>query len=208
VSKSKNLYILGYSGHAYVVIDVATGNGYRIKGYFDKNETVLNPYDIHYFGDENLVSIRQIVKNSYVFPAIGSNRIRKNMIDFIESNQLNEVLLIDSRAIISPKVSIGYSTFVAPCAILNSLSDVGRGCIVNTGAIVEHESTIGDFTHVAPGAVLAGNVNVGKNVLIGANSVVKQGITIGDDVIVGAGAVVVKNIPSGETWVGNPAKML
>ena len=43
---------------------------------------------------------------------------------------------------------------------------------------------------------------------IGAGAVILPGITIGVKAVIGAGAVVTKDVPDGETWVGNPAKVL
>lgn len=208
MSKFKNLYLLGYSGHAYVVLDVALANNYNIKGYFDKKMTTLNPYELLYLGDENEVDISQIVSDGFVFPAMGSNAVRQKLIAIMEDAALNETELVHPSASVSPRASIGRSTVVAPNAIVNSLAEVGNGCIINSGVIIEHECKVGDFSHIAPGAVLAGNITVGKNNFIGANSVIKQGIILGDDVTVGAGAVVLKDIPNGEIWAGNPAKRI
>ena len=43
---------------------------------------------------------------------------------------------------------------------------------------------------------------------IGAGSVILCGIEIGEGAMVGAGSVVTKNVPSGELWVGNPARFV
>ena len=45
-----------------------------------------------------------------------------------------------------------------------------------------------------------------KGASIGANATVLGGLTIGEKALIGAGSVVTKNVPSGELWVGNPAK--
>lgn len=50
------------------------------------------------------------------------------------------------------------------------------------------------------------NIKIGKNVWLGAHVVVLPGVEIGDNAVIGAGAVVTKSVPSGETWVGIPAK--
>jgi len=208
VLESKNIFILGYSGHAYVVIDVALSNNYTVKGYFDKTKAYNNPYDLDYYGSEMKVDIKSITELDYVFPAIGSSSIRKKVIALIEQNNLNQTQLIHTSAFVSSKAIIGKSVLIAPKAIVNSIAKIGKGCIINTGAIIEHECKIGDFTHIAPGAVLAGNVAVGNNVFIGANTAIKEGLKIGDNVIVGAGSVVIANINSNETWVGNPARRI
>lgn len=206
--ESKNIYILGYSGHAYVVIDVAISDNFVLKGYFDKNKSKNNPYNIEYLGSETKVDLKYIVKSDFVFPAIGDNGIRKNVIFFIEKNNLNQTNLIHKSASVSPLALIGLSTIIAPNCTVNSMAKIGKGCIINSGAIIEHECEIGNFTHIAPGATLAGNVTIGKEVFIGGNAIVKQGITIGDNAVIGAGTVVIDNIPCNQTWVGNPAKRL
>lgn len=208
MSDSKKIVFFGYSGHAYVAMDVALSNKYTISGYFDKNKAINNPYKISYFGNEEEEEVQEKIGDNLVFPAIGSNGIRQKVVDFIIAHDLNQTTLIDASAIVSSLATIGLSTLLAPGTVVNSMAHIGNGCIINTSAIVEHESKIGNFTHLAPGVVLAGNVRIGNNVFLGANSVVKQGITIGDNAIIGAGAVVLKDVPNGEVWVGNPAKRL
>lgn len=206
--ESKNIFILGYSGHAYVVLDIALSNDYVVKGYFDSAKAINNPYHLNYIGEESKVDIKSILKSDYIFPAIGSNNIRKKVIDFIESNHLNQTTLIDKSACISLKTTIGKSTLVGPRATINSMVEIGKGSIINSGAIIEHECKIGNFTHIAPGSVLAGNVTVGNHVFIGANATIIPGIKIGDNAVIGAGAVVINDIANNETWVGNPARRI
>jgi sugar O-acyltransferase (sialic acid O-acetyltransferase NeuD family) len=208
VQEFKKIHILGYSGHAYVVIDTALSNNFMVKSYFDKTKAKLNPYKLIYNGFEKEVPIKSIIQSDFVFPAIGSNIIRKNLINFIEREGLNQTQLINLSASVSQLAKIGCSTFVAPQVTINSLSSIGKGCIINSGAIIEHECKIGDFSHIAPCAVIAGNVTIGNQVFIGANAVIKQNLKIGDNAVIGAGAVVLKDVPPKEIWVGNPARKI
>ncbi len=203
--KSKNFYIFGYSGHAYVVLDVAIRNGFNPVGYFDITKAENNPYGLEFLGSEDDVNVRTVIENGVVFPGIGSNKIREKLNKFCHRFNIEQIVLVDPLACVSKMAKLGDGTIVMQNAAVNSLAQIGLGCIINTGAIVEHECSIGNYSHIAPGATLAGNVTIGSNVFVGANAVIKQGITIGNDVVIGAGAVVVKNIPVGEIWIGNPA---
>ena len=49
---------------------------------------------------------------------------------------------------------------------------------------------------------------VKKGASIGANATIICGVTIGEGAMIGAGSVVTKDVPSGETWVGNPARRI
>jgi hypothetical protein len=54
VSESKkSIYLVGYSGHAFVVIEAINKKKYKIEGYFDLQEVAQNPYKISYFGTED-----------------------------------------------------------------------------------------------------------------------------------------------------------
>lgn len=206
--ESKIIHVLGYSGHAYVVIDVALSNNLLVQSYFDRTQVENNPYNLAYSGSENEVDVRAVIKSDFIFPAVGANGIRKKLVAFIEKHDLNQTTLKAQSASISKLTSIGLSTFIGPKVIINSLGRIGKGCIINSGAILEHECMVGNYCHIAPGAVLTGNVEIGNNSFIGANSVIIQGVSIGSNVVVGAGAVVIDNIPDNEIWVGNPAKRI
>lgn len=199
--------IIGYSGHAYAVLDACFQADIRVSYYCEREEVLYNPFQLQYIGNEALDSFDLGQVNAFVL-GIGDNAIRSKVA--LEITEKNKPILnvIHPRATISSYVSLGMGNFVSANAIINAFVEIGNNCIINTGAIVEHECTIGDASHIAPGAVLAGNVTIGSQTFIGANSVIKQGVTIGDNVTIGAGGVVIKDIPSGETWVGNPAKRI
>lgn len=200
--------LIGYSGHAFVVADTLLRMGNEVIGYYEKMQTVRNPYHIPYLGCEDEPDHLRLLKNgeSLFFVAIGNNVLRKEVTFFLLSENLTTLIATHPLCITSDKAKIKSGTFVGPGAKINSLAEIGTGVILNTGCIIEHECIIGDFAHIAPGAVLAGNVSVGECSLIGAGAIIKQGITVGHSSVVGAGAVVVKNVPDNQVWMGNPAK--
>lgn len=53
-------------------------------------------------------------------------------------------------------------------------------------------------------------VKIGNNVFIGANSIILKKVEIEDNAVIGAGSVVLSGtkIKKGETWAGNPAKLV
>lgn len=205
----RNFYLLGYSGHAFVVADALLSTGKTINGYFDLKTAEVNPYNLLHLGDENAIDKNTRNSTDIYFPSVGSNILRKKMVELIEKKNLEQGSIIHISAVISNKAIIEEkSTFISANATINSLSYISKGCIINTGAIIEHECIIGEFSHIAPGAVLAGNVTVGSETFIGANTIIIQGKTIGNNVIVGAGSVVISDIPENQTWVGNPAKRI
>ena len=205
---NKKIFIIGYSGHAYVILDSILEQGLAVGGYFAMDYNVDDPYSLEFFGNERADDVSGILNGHWVFPCIGDNAIREKVINFIKSKSFNQVSVFDKTALISSKASFGLSTYIGKNTVINSLAKIGEGVIINTGAIIEHECVIGDFSHIAPNATLAGNVTIGKKVFFGAGAVTKQGISIGDNSIIGAGSVVISDIPTNEVWVGNPARKI
>lgn len=201
--------IIGYSGHAFVVLDAIEAMGRKATAYFDSLEKESNPFQLQYLGSEKDSSTHSAFQAHDYFIAIGDNYIREKVYDFLASQQIVSPIIVQHpAALVSPKAKISAGCLIGPSATLNALVQCEIGVICNSACVVEHECQIGAFAHVAPGAVLAGHVKIGTRSFIGANAVVKQGVNIGQDVVVGAGAVVIRDIPDAVTVVGNPARII
>lgn len=201
--------VIGYSGHAYVVIDVLMAMGYTMAGYYEREEKTRNPYKLQYLGKEAVYNIDEQLKHLAYFVCIGDNHLRKNIYEKLEGSQGHTINAIHPQSIISPTAQLAENTgiLIAPNAVLNACSSIGKGTICNTSSVIEHDCDVGEFCHIAPGATLCGNVQVGNLSFVGANAVVKQGVNIGVNVTIGAGAVILKDVPDNTVVVGSPERM-
>jgi sugar O-acyltransferase (sialic acid O-acetyltransferase NeuD family) len=204
----KKVILIGYSGHAYVVLETALENGLDITGYSDKEESDFDPYNLMYLGFEKKDDFIGWQKEVSFVIGIGDNALRQNIAHLIEIKGKTVETIVHKTAHISKSAEIGKGSFVNKNVVVNALAVVGKNVILNTGCIVEHECILADAVHIAPGAVLAGNVTIGERTFVGANAVIKQGISIGKDVVIGAGSVVISNIPDGKKVVGNPSRII
>jgi acetyltransferase-like isoleucine patch superfamily enzyme len=110
----------------------------------------------------------------------------------------------------SGKISIGENAYIGPYTFLGSchLLEIGDNTLIGAHSYiitVNHQRKTLEKPIAEQGYRGAG-IKIGKNVWIGAHVVILPSVEIGDGATIGAGAVVTKNIPSGETWVGVPAK--
>lgn len=200
--------IIGYSGHAYVVLDIFEKMGLVILGYMDQHKKDNNPYGLSFLGSEDDPDASRFLKESFFFVSIGGNAVRASAFLKLSMRGFAPVNAIHPNAIIGRHVVLGTGNMLAANVTVNAMSVIGNGVIINSAAVVEHECHIADYVHVAPGAVLAGNVSVGEYSFIGAQAVVKEGVRIGKNVILGAGAVVIKDVPDGSKIAGNPARII
>jgi sugar O-acyltransferase (sialic acid O-acetyltransferase NeuD family) len=207
----KNALIVGYSGHAFVALDILISQKYQILGYCDITEKESSPFNIKYLGKESEEHPLSILAKNEYFVGIGDNHTRGKVLDGL-ATLLNKPALnvIHKKAVCSKHIEVNPQggVLIAANATINTFSKIGKGAICNTSSSIDHECIIGNYVHIAPGAVLCGNVIVGDFTFIGANSVIKQGVSIGKNVIIGAGSVVIKDIPDNAVVAGNPAKPL
>lgn len=203
----EKITIVGYSGHAYVVLDTCLKNNVSVQFYNDLSEKETNPFNLHYIGDESSAVFNWESADSYLL-GIGDNHIRERIATRIRAKGKKIKTIIHPSSIIANHVTIGIGNYIGPNTVINAIASIGNYCIINTSAIIEHECQLADAVHIGPGAVLAGQVTIGRRTFVGANAVIKQGIHIGESVIIGAGSVVLNHIPDGEVWIGNPAKKL
>lgn len=204
----KNIALIGYSGHAYVVFEIFFSQGQIVSAYSDIEEKKNNPYSLIWLGDENKPSVIEKLKSYSYFVGVGDNLLRDKISNHLIPFLGNPENALHKSAIISRTINAGSGNMFAAGVIINAQVKIGNGVICNTGSIIEHECTIDDYAHIAPGATLCGNVRIGKRTFIGANSVIKEGVRIGNNVTVGAGAVVIKDIPDNQKVVGNPQRLI
>lgn len=202
--EEKPVVVIGYSGHAYVVIDILRTMGRQVAGYCDQEEKRQNPCQLAYLGRE--AEVIEMLKDYDYFPCVGHNGIREKIFSLLSQHLGHPINAVHPGAVVAASAQTGSGVMIAANATLNPLVKIGDGVICNTACTIDHECIIGDFVHIAPGAVLCGDVKVGRGTFVGANAVIHQGISIGNNVTIGAGTVVIRDIPDNATVIGNPAQ--
>ena len=201
---SKQVVILGTSGHGKVIMDIVLRAGDTVLGFLDDcppGETFMG-----YSVLGNCAAYRNWPEAYFVI-AIGNAAVRERL-----SEQMRDVkwyTAVHPQAVVSPlDTSIGEGSVVLAGAIVNAGARIGAHCIINTGAIVEHDNQIGDYAHISVGAKLAGTVSIGRRTWVGIGAVVSNNCSVCEDCTLGAGAVVVRDITQSGTYVGVPEKKL
>ncbi len=210
---TKNIVVIGASGHAKVVIDVIEKEGrFHLVGLIDSLKSAGDSsFDYPVVGTEAELPALSKSLNLYgCFIAIGDNWVRYQVSEKIMElvPGLIFVTPIHTSAQIARGTTIGRGSVIMPGAIVNSGSRIGNFCIVNTKASLDHDCQMEDYSSLAPNVTVGGNVKVGafSAVSLGANIIHQK--TIGKHVVIGAGALVLDDIPDNSVSYGTPASVV
>lgn len=203
-----NIILIGDSGHGKVIADIVRSNGDNVVAKLDdKYSEAFNENDCFY---GPVSSVKDLIKEKQakVIISIGSNSIRRKVVERLSLSNNHYATCIHKQTIISPSVRIGSGTVIMPGAVVNADACIGSHSIVNSSSVIEHECIIEDFAHVSPGAIMAGGIQLCEGVHIGAGATVIPLKKVGQWSVIGAGSVVVDDIKEFSTAVGIPAKVI
>ena len=200
----KNIVLVGAGGHCRSILSVLKmQKSFNILAIYDHSPRPRERID----GIE-VLHIDQISDNdcSLLFPSIGDNQNRYNIIKSLESCSYSFPSIISPQAFVDSSATIGKGCFIGSFAYVGPHAHIGDFSIINTHAILEHESKVGSFVHLAPSSVVCGRTTISDHCFLGANSVVIDNLEIEKNTIIGAGSVVIRSISTmNATYVGNPA---
>ena len=159
---SKEVVIIGAGGHSKVVADIVIKSGDKVLGFLDDNlkkkTKIIENYQV--LGKiEKCLDLQKEKKELYFIIAIGDNHIRE---EIYSKYKLNYYTAIHPNSNIGLEVKIGQGTVIMSNVCINSSTQVGKNCIINTGAIIEHDNEIDDYVHVSPNATLCRNSKSGE----------------------------------------------
>lgn len=128
---------------------------------------------------------------------IGDGTVIRNFVELRANTVIGKDCYIDSRVSTSGNCEVGDGVTLRYDTILARGCKVGDGTYVCPRVMTNNLDTGGDQI---------GGAHIGKHCFIGTNTVIQHGVKLGDKVITGAMSFVNKDIPSGEIWMGSPAK--
>lgn len=207
--RTHRLLIVGASGHARVVADVARRMGsFEITGVCNRSGTGDFEGIPVIARDVDVPALWRLKAFDLACIAIGDNWDRARAVEIItrQEPKITFATLIHPRAAVADPASVGEGTVVMAGAVVNPGAVIGRHAVLNTNCSVDHDCRIGDFASVSPGAALGGNVKLGYCSFVGIGAAVNQGISVGDHTVVGSGAVVVRDLGDRLVAVGVPAR--
>lgn len=211
--QTKNIVIIGASGHGSVVLDCLEKMGnFDVVGFIDtfqRKGTKIFGYEI--LGDEKelpLIIEKYNIAGGIV--AIGDNWTRHLMVQRILAvyENFNFISAIHPSAILGKDVIIGKGVAIMPGAIVNSNSSIGDFCIINTNSSLGHDGSLKSFSTLSPGVCVGGNFTLGEFSVVSIGARVIENVTIKAHTVIGAGSLVLHDIPEQVLAHGSPAVVI
>lgn len=147
-------------------------------------------------------------EDSYFVCCIGNPKVKKNIVNYLNSKKVKFATLVHPNALISATSEVGIGTLICAGNIITTNVKIGEHVIVNLACTIGHCSQIGNFSTINPGANISGDVVIEEGVLIGTNATILEKKKIGNFSIIGAQTLVNKDVPGNVTAVGVPAKVI
>jgi len=206
------IIIIGTSGQAGDIADIAIDNGYD-------NIIFLGEKDMSegFCGFPVLVDTSETIEkfyneNAHFVIGIGDPKIRENIAT--KYPNLIYPTLIHSAATIGNFTSVDVggckgTMISAGCRITNNVR-IGDHCFMGVNSVLGHDCIAEEYVSIMPGSVISGNVYLRKGAYIGTNAAVRQGnnsvkLSIGKYATIGMGAMVIKDVPDNCIALGVPA---
>lgn len=195
------IIVLGYGGHAAVIIDALQGLGRSILGAVGpapadgaRPSTLLG---VPVLGDDSALEQFPAGTVALVLGVGGGNHParRRELFDRWRARGYPFASVIHPAAVVSSHATVGEGAQIMAGAVVQARATLGTNVLVNTRASVDHDCVVGNHTHIAPGVTLCGHVAVGEGVLVGAGSVVSPACRIADNVRLRAGTLVTRDWP-------------
>lgn len=112
---------------------------------------------------------------------IGNNVLRQKI--YQDAAQIGYTFpnLIHSSAYISPYAKMGWGCVLLNNALIQNVSAVGNGVLLNPGVEIHHDSFVDDFALIYTNSVVRTLARVGKRVRIGSNVTISNEVIVPDD---------------------------
>jgi sugar O-acyltransferase (sialic acid O-acetyltransferase NeuD family) len=114
--------------------------------------------------------------------------------------------VIDPSVKVPSSCQVGAGSILLANVVLTANVEIGRHVVTMPNVTLTHDDQLDDFATVCAGAALGGSVHVGREAYLGMNCSVRENLTVGQRATLGMGACLTRDLPSGETWVGVPAR--
>lgn len=208
----KDLIIVGASGFGRELLQMVKELNnikpeWNVLGFLDDNLNALEGVECDYPVIGSIQDWKLKGSEEYAI-AIADPKIKKRIVNLLESRGAKFATLIHPTAKISDHVKIGKGLIMKAYTTISVNVNIGDYVFFNLMAGVGHDSVVGDYSMLGPRCSLSGHTVLGEGVTIGAHAATYPGVTIGEYATLGMNSVAIRKVKPNTTVFGVPAKIL
>lgn len=210
---SKEIFALGIGRNTPVLLDLAIGCGYTIKGLYHYNDERTDEIDHGYkiLGSFDDLWAKDNLHGMNFLLTMGDLSIRESIANKILSLGGNLPTLIHPSAVVSSFATISsVGVCIFPFTFIQSDSYIGDNTVVLSHVNISHNTKISRNCFIAGGSIVGAYTVVEEHVFIGQGVLTISGKTnlIGHHSFIGAGALVTKPVAPNTIVAGFPARVI
>jgi sugar O-acyltransferase (sialic acid O-acetyltransferase NeuD family) len=210
MDNDRPLVFVAASGLARETAEAARADGRRVLGCLDDDRTTWGE-DLGPAG-QVLGGLEKAYDNSeaeFVLCA-GSGQVRREMLSRLRGlgGEVHLGTVIHPSVEVPSSCAVGEGSILLAGTVLTASVRIGRHVVCMSQAVLTHDDVVGDFATLCASVTLGGGVTVGEAAYVGMSASIHPNRTLGVGSVLGMGSVLLHDLPDGETWAGNPARVL
>lgn len=211
----KDIAIYGFGGYGREIASIIKSINivkptWNIIGFFDDDQSKLGLENEYGKVLGGIDFVNSYDKELSVVMAIASPNILEKIITNINNPNLSFPNIIAPTVFFFDKetFNIGYGNVICHHCRVSTDVTMGNFNLINGCCSFGHDVKLGNYNMMQPETRVSGETTIGNKNFFGVRCTILQGLKIGNETRIGAGSFIIRKTKDGQTYFGNPAKML
>lgn len=211
----KDIAIYGFGGYGREIASIikyinSTEPIWNLIGFFDDDPTKSGLENEYGKVLGNIDTVNNYDRQLSIVMAIASPNVLEKIIANINNPNISFPNIIAPTVFFFDKetMKIGKGNVICHQSRISTDVTFGDFNLINGCCSFGHDVKLGNYNMVQPETRISGETTIGDKNFFGVRSTVLQGVKIGNETRIGAGSFIIRKTKDGQTYFGNPAKML
>lgn len=211
----KDIAIYGFGGYGREIASIIKSINtvkptWNILGFFDDDQSKLGLENEYGKVLGGIDFVNSYDKELSVVMAIASPNVLEKIITNINNPNLSFPNIIAPTVFFFDKetFNIGYGNVICHHCRVSTDVTMGNFNLINGCCSFGHDVKLGNYNMMQPETRVSGETTIGNKNFFGVRCTILQGLKIGNKTRIGAGSFIIRKTKDGQTYFGNPAKML
>lgn len=211
----KDIAIYGFGGYGREIASIIKSINtvkptWNILGFFDDDQSKLGLENEYGKVLGGIDFVNSFDKELSVVMAIASPNVLEKIIKNINNPNLSFPNIIAPTVFFFDKetFNIGYGNVICHHCRVSTDVTMGNFNLINGCCSFGHDVKLGNYNMMQPETRVSGETTIGNKNFFGVRCTILQGLKIGNETRIGAGSFIIRKTKDGQTYFGNPAKML